>query len=376
MQANDVKFIHILQSYKSTFLHEPLPAGPCEESEFSPSHKRIALTAIIDFLLLSLSNPKDEHKTGMKALALIIVKEEIKSGSTISDFMETLSLFKNHLFSFWDKFQIPDPMNKQFVIDINSMMDHLTSIAIPLFIERTYSDGNGREDAMSESHRERLTLLGQMTSSFVHEFRNPLTSIKGFIQLLKAEQPNLKYLDIISTELEQLNSRISQFLMISKREQSDHHPILFQLDTLIQDVIAFLYPSIVDTNVKVETEIEGEISLRGNAEEIRQVLLNIIFNALDALAHTSEPLISIKAKILDDGQAMIDIANNGPLIPEDIQKNLFQPFTTTKKLGTGLGLFVCKEIIENHKGTLSCSSSENSTHFFIHLPLTDDNSQI
>ena len=373
MQANDVKTIHILQSYKSTFLHEPPATGPCEEAEFSPSHKRITLTAIIDFLLLSLNNQQDEHKTSMKAMALIIVNEEIKSGSTIHDFLEMLSLFKNHLFSFWEREQVPDPLNKQFMIDINSMMDDLTSIAIPLFIERTYPEGNGREEAMSESHRERLTLLGQMTSSFVHEFRNPLTSIKGFIQLLKAEQPNLKYLDIISTELEQLNSRISQFLMISKREQSEHHPVIFQLDTLIQDVIAFLYPSIVDTNVKVETEIDGDITLRGNSEEIRQVLLNIIFNALDALTHTPEPLISIRAKPLDDRQVLIDIANNGPLIPEDIQKNLFQPFTTTKDMGTGLGLFVCKEIIESHKGTLSCSSTENSTHFFIHLPLTADN---
>src|SRR5690606_37479598 len=68
------------------------------------------------------------------------------------------------------------------------------------------------------SHKDRLTLLGQMTSSFIHEFRNPLTSIQGFIQLLKSENPQMKYLDIISIELQQLNFRISQFLLLSKKE--------------------------------------------------------------------------------------------------------------------------------------------------------------
>ncbi len=145
----------------------------------------------------------------------------------------------------------------------------------------------------------------------------------------------------------------------------------FNHNKLIDEVLNFLYPSILDGNVKINKKITEEITLYGYADEIRQVFINIIFNAIDVLNHhrISNPTIEIKSYIENDTHLILSISNNGPMIPFELSKTIFEPFFTTKKLGTGLGLFVCKEIIEKHKGNLTCSSTPELTIFTIKLPL-------
>ncbi len=220
---------------------------------------------------------------------------------------------------------------------------------------------------LTELHKDRLTLLGQMTSSFVHEFRNPLTSIKGFVQLLKAEQPELPYLDIILTELEQLNSRISQFLLVSRKEGIQALPTVFPINELINEIITFIYPSIVDNNASIEANIETNFTIYGHRDEIRQVLLNIILNAVDVLTSSKDPRITIYGH-QEANDNILEIINNGPEIKKEMIDDIFKPFITTKESGTGLGLFVSKEIIEKHNGTITCSSTKNHTNFTIILP--------
>lgn len=101
---------------------------------------------------------------------------------------------------------------------IDSFFDKFLLYSVSYFTEEKNKIIEEKTQFIDSTHKDRLTLLGQMTSSFIHEFRNPLTSVQGFIQLLKAEDPSIKYLDIISSELEQLNFRISQFLLLSKKE--------------------------------------------------------------------------------------------------------------------------------------------------------------
>ena len=126
-----------------------------------------------------------------------------------------------------------------------------------------------------------------------------------------------------------------------------------------------------DGKVKIKKEIVDEITLHGYADEMRQVFINIIFNAIDVLNHhrIPNPTIEIKSYIENNTHVILSISNNGPMIPAELSKTIFEPFFTTKKLGTGLGLFVCKEIIEKHKGELTCSSTPDITIFTIKLPL-------
>lgn len=252
---------------------------------------------------------------------------------------------------------------------VNSFFDKLIYYALSSFTDlktKQVAEVAEQYQLINPNHKDRLTLLGQMTSSFVHEFRNPLTSIMGFIQLLQAEQPEIKYLDIISKELDQLNYRITQFLNISKKETPTSLEENFSINHLINEVIEFLYPSILDVKATITCNIEDDFEIVGSKEEFRQVLLNIILNALDVVAEVPKPSINISVS-QSAGILTLNISNNGPKIPDDVLPNIFDPFITTKKSGTGLGLFVCKEIILKHQGSLTCQSTDFVTTFSINV---------
>ncbi|SHR40752.1 cyclic nucleotide-binding protein [Mycobacteroides abscessus subsp. abscessus] len=253
---------------------------------------------------------------------------------------------------------------------IDSFFDKFLLYSVSYFTEEKNKIIEEKTQFIDSTHKDRLTLLGQMTSSFIHEFRNPLTSVQGFIQLLKAEDPSIKYLDIISSELEQLNFRISQFLLLSKKELIGKEKSSFSLNELIDEVLIFLYPSILDSKVKVIRETFDHVHLFGYVDEIRQVLINIIFNAIDVLTqYREDPTIEIISSLSHNKHVVIEISNNGPMIPDQMLKSIFEPFVTTKTLGTGLGLFVCREIIEKHKGRLICESSKEKTIFRMTMPI-------
>jgi signal transduction histidine kinase len=313
----------------------------------------------------------NELMTMINQLAVNISEERVLAEMNIGDFVYNINLGRSIFYSYLSKFGIgwndlQEPINR-----VNTIFDKFLYYSISHYGEVQNKIIDEKTRLLDSAHQDRLTLLGQMTSSFIHEFRNPLTSILGFVQLLKADYPGMKYLDIISSELDQLNFRISQFLLLSKKELIGKEKVVFSLNQLIEDVINFLYPSIVDGKVKVIKDLGNDVSLYGYADEIRQVFINIIFNAIDVLNHqaSKNPIVDITSFQTDPSTIHIDISNNGPMIPEELRKTIFEPFFTTKKLGTGLGLFVCKEIIDKHKGSLSCDSNPQKTTFTFQLPV-------
>lgn len=315
-----------------------------------------------NILIDCLQNDCIQSCEDIKSLAKVIASQQIKNGMYLSQILSNFSLIRTSLINYISRhFFITS--NWQPTVDY--FIHELQQYVVLYFLE--LKNKLNQPFSISESHKERLTLLGQMTSSFVHEFRNPLTSIKGFAQLLKSENPTLKYIDIILNELEQLNTRISQFLLLSRKEHTQSHPTLFSIHNLIEEIITFIYPSTVDSNVTISTDIDTTISFFGQREEIKQVCLNIILNALDVLTETKDPLITITSFQTNNCKKII-IANNGPEIKEEILSEIFKPFITTKQSGTGLGLFICKEIIEKHNGWLSCSTSKKETRFTITFP--------
>ncbi|MDN3015197.1 histidine kinase N-terminal domain-containing protein [Paenibacillus sp. BSR1-1] len=318
------------------------------------------------------------HKLTEEELLLVIEKiakeiseERVIANINIGDFVYNVNLGRTIMYSYLSKTGISWGEMQDSINRINFCFDKFLYYAVSHYTEAKNKIIEEKTMFIDSTHQDRLTLLGQMTSSFIHEFRNPLTSVQGFIQLLKADFPNMRYLDIISSELDQLNFRISQFLLLSKKELIGKEKDYFKLNKLIDEVLNFLYPSILDGKVKVIKKLCEEITLHGYADEIRQVFINIIFNAIDVLNHHAnpQPTIEINSTLEDNQYIIVTISNNGPAIPTELQKTIFEPFFTTKKLGTGLGLFVCKEIIEKHKGKLACNSTPNKTTFSIHLPI-------
>lgn len=327
--------------------------------------------SLFNMVLMVFKMTQEELLEYIEHLATSVSLERVEANINIGEFVYNVNLGRSVLYSYLSKAELDWSDMQESINLINFCFDKFLYFAVSHFTEEKNKIIEEKTKFIDSTHQDRLTLLGQMTSSFIHEFRNPLTSIQGFIQLLKSDFPDMKYLDIISNELGQLNFRISQFLLLSKKELIGKEKSYYSLNTLIEEVLNFLYPSILDGKVKIDKKLSGDPQLYGYADEIRQVFINIIFNAIDVLGHQSSknPLIGIVSEFLDETSVKITVSNNGPMIPQEIQKTIFEPFFTTKKLGTGLGLFVCKEIIEKHKGELYCKSMPKNTSFSIILPI-------
>ncbi|MFD1736516.1 histidine kinase N-terminal domain-containing protein [Bacillus salitolerans] len=310
----------------------------------------------------------------LKELADKVAIERFGAKVNIGEFIYNVNIGRSEIFKHLNDSQIPLEMLQPTINKINSCFDQFIYFAVLKYTELKDKDLEEKNTLIEHTHKDRLTILGQMASSFVHEFRNPLTSITGFIKLLQQENKDLKYLDIISHELEQLNYRITQFLLVSKKEMIGSSKNTFSLPSLCDEVKQFLYPSLVASNVQVDLHIDPTVQLFGYREEIRQVILNIVINSIDALESVKEERhVLISAEIIAHRQSVsIKIQNNGPMIPEEYLQSIFEPFVTNKKLGTGIGLFVCKQIIEKHGGSISCKSCNEHTTFVIELPLLID----
>ena len=363
-------FANYIESHKEIFLDRWEKRVLIPEDEPSRTTLRKNGEMMIELMLNAFSLPPDKIDESIKPFALKVAEERLQANINIGEFVYNVNLARTEIYkdlhnvsSSWKDLQ--PSMDR-----INDIFDKFLFYAVSHYSELQSRIIQQKEEYISTTHDDRLSLLGQMTSSFVHEFRNPLTSIHGFVQLLRAENPSLPYLDIIAVELEQLKFRISQFLMLSKKQIVDTEWSDLSMNDLLDEVMSFLYPRIVEVNVKVEEEIQSTLRFNGYKEEIRQVFINIIFNAIDVLAsQTNDPIIIIKA-LENNGSILVNIKNNGPQIPAEMQSTIFDPFFTTKKTGTGLGLYICKEIIEKHGGTLTCESSHDWTVFSISLPIS------
>lgn len=248
-----------------------------------------------------------------------------------------------------------------------NMMAMRVSAFFDILLEESISKYWQQNIILHKSHQERLTMLGQISTSFIHEFRNPLTTVMGFVKLLQDSEKEIPYLDIISGELQRLNENLSQFLNISKKDIFSEEENFF-LQSLLEDIINLLYPKLLFAKTKVIKDVDMSYMISGVQGEIRQVLLNILINSIDALQlmEKEERMIVITAHEKTD-YIELTIKNNGPAIPEDKVKAIFEPFFTTKEHGTGIGLFVCKQIMKKHGGDIICQSSEDWTSFFIQM---------
>ncbi|HHY74753.1 MAG TPA: GHKL domain-containing protein [Bacillus bacterium] len=307
----------------------------------------------------------------IKLLAYKIAQERVDANINIGEFVYNVNLGRSIMINRINHSGILLEELQPVIDLINSQFDIFCYYAVLKYTELKDLKLQEKNLFITESHKDRLAILGQMSSSFVHEFRNPLTSVLGFVKLLKNEHPTLPYLDIISNELDQLKFRITQFLHTSKLNIISESKIReINIKELIEEMVDFLYPSIVDSNIQVYSRINATAEVSGDRNELKQVFLNLLSNAIDAVREEEikQKRINIDAEV-DFNHIKIKISNNGASINSDAIKLVFEPFYTTKKLGTGIGLFVCKNIVENHKGKIHCFSNEDVTTFQITLPL-------
>jgi len=228
-----------------------------------------------------------------------------------------------------------------------------------------------KEETISFLHNDKLTMLGKIAANMAHELRNPLCAIEGFLKLIgesTKEQAQLQsYIQVVMHEFENLHRQITGFLSFSKKPILDEIFKNIHMESLLEEVELLITPRLLGENIRFEKQIHP-CSLAGYEEGLKQVVVNLLNNAIDAVQDRSDKCIQV-ISTSSDGWLYLSVENNGEMIPPEIVEILFQPFFTTKQNGTGIGLSICKNIIEKHNGTIHCDSNEKRTRFVVSLPI-------
>jgi signal transduction histidine kinase len=304
-----------------------------------------------------------------KNLAYKVANERIKANVNIGEFLYNINLGRDIVVRSILEINIPTDHQKLFFDLINLYFNTFSYYAVTCYTNLKNKEIEEKNLFISENHKDKLALLGQVSSSFVHEFRNPLTAIIGFNKLLRNEHPDLKYLDIMDYELNQLNFRITQFLHTSKAEINEETSKEINVLELFDEIQQLTYASIVDGGITIEADISPDSTILAGRNGIKQVLLNLIINSVDALKNKEQPRILKVVSRSESNENIIEISNNGPAIESEYIESIFEPFFTTKELGTGIGLYVCRKIVERNNGYMKCQSNEDLTTFSIHFPI-------
>nr|WP_306812975.1 ATP-binding protein [Paenibacillus soyae] len=210
---------------------------------------------------------------------------------------------------------------------------------------------------------ERLSLVGQMAASITHEIRNPMAVIRGFVQLIQERSPQAhrEYFRVIMEELDRTNLIISDFLSLAQNRELEMETA--SLNASINDLAPLL---LADANLRgqsLEVDISEDLPpLKLNDREIKQMLLNIARNGMEAMGEKG--VLRIRTAY-ENGEIKVYISDEGVGIPPDTMKSLFEPFFTTKTQGTGLGLPLCLSIAERHGGRIDVQSAEGGGTTFI-----------
>jgi signal transduction histidine kinase len=231
-----------------------------------------------------------------------------------------------------------------------------------------------QDEVATSQFNHQASSANKLAAGLAHEIRNPLTTIKGFIQLLRPELNSLgktELADVALDEINRANDLISDFLAAFKQTSSKKAKLsLNKLAHLMHNLFAS-EALLKEVSLSVNL-IEDGLFIYGDEKQLKQVIMNLLQNAFDAIAdHAAEQGEIIIEVAKKEGHAVISIIDNGPGIEESIQAKLFTPFFTTKEKGTGIGLVICKQIIEEHGGFLSIVSSAGRTKFSIEIPIAD-----
>ncbi|WP_028547476.1 sensor histidine kinase [Paenibacillus sp. UNC451MF] len=253
-------------------------------------------------------------------------------------------------------------------------IDEFEAVLTESYWQTTVASIKEKDMAIHELHDDRMNLIGKMAASMAHEIRNPLTSIKGFVQLLRSNIRTLPvektdaYLEFIEAECNNMHMQVTGFLSFSKRPMVEEEMAPISVKQILDYNLSLLRPRLINENVHLNVNILDNMMLRVQKLAIQQVLNNLINNGIDALSDAKyDKKINITA-FEDHLKAYIHITNNGPEIPTELAKSLFTPFVTNKTNGTGLGLTICKQIMSKNDGDISFKSTEEETVFMLSFP--------
>jgi PAS domain S-box-containing protein len=227
---------------------------------------------------------------------------------------------------------------------------------------------------------ERLASVGRLAATVAHEINNPLEAVTNLIYLARLADKPETYLTMAEEELERISHLTRQTLGFYRETKAATN---VHVGELVSSLLSVFTSRIRNKNVHVTSEIHDETDIDAVPGEIRQVIANLIANSIDALGSGGRIRIRVAGSTRYKDKAVpgvrVTIADNGSGIPAGVREHLFEPFFTTKKeVGTGLGLWICKSIVENHHGTIrlrsNSSPNRSGTTFSVFFPVEGVNS--
>ncbi|MDQ0219733.1 PAS domain-containing sensor histidine kinase [Peribacillus cavernae] len=340
------------QQYKSLFDYNPDPVymmdlkgiitnvNPQFESVMGLPHDELIGTSVNDFIFQA-----QEEKEKLKESFTHVINE--KTGMNTGDIGFRTRDGNIHFFSCTF---VPMLIDNQ-IVGIISYAKDVTHI---------------RETEKILRKAEKLSVVGELAASVAHEVRNPLTSLKGFVQLLKDNESQYQhYYSIMLNELDRINQIVSELLMLAKPQEMQFKK--HNLIHLMTEVKALLEPQANYYGAQILMDAHNQLPLVScEANQLKQVFINIIKNSIEA----SSQNIQIKFE-REDKSISIIMKDDGCGIDESRVKHLGEPFYSSKEKGTGLGLTVTYRIIEAHHGKLIINSEVGTgTEVKIVLPIS------
>jgi two-component system, NtrC family, sensor histidine kinase HydH len=228
--------------------------------------------------------------------------------------------------------------------------------------------------------KDRLAALGEMSAGLAHEIRNPLAAIKGAIQYLdprKLPEEDREFLEIMVEEVDRLNGVVTQFLDYSRPLKPAMAPT--DVNEVLQKTFKLLEPEVPE-GVSLALDLADWVPrVQADAEQLKQVFLNLALNAFQAMPRGGRLLVSTRVArdelaFWREGTRRADVIeirfkDSGPGIPDEARDSIFVPFYTTKEKGTGLGLAICQRIVKAHLGSIGVRSAPgDGAEFLVALP--------
>lgn len=232
-------------------------------------------------------------------------------------------------------------------------------------VARDISERKHAENLLRNS--DKLSVIGELAAGIAHEIRNPLTALKGFIQLLQSNRDSSHlYLEVMLSEIDRINLITGELLLLAKPQALDFK--IHDLDALLHSVTTLLEPQLNLKNVRIKALYEAGLQITCEEKQIKQVFINIIKNGIEAMPNGGEIVIEVKKT--DQDNVLIRFIDQGCGIPAELIRKLGEPFYSTKEKGTGLGLMVSYKIIKEHHGSISIESEVyKGTTVNVMLPL-------
>lgn len=277
-------------------------------------------------------------------------------------------VIRNHAMSWTNNEQ-----RYELLMDSNLLKDEDGETVGAYVIFKDVSNLRSLEEQVQRS--DRLAMIGQIAAGTAHEIRNPLTSIKGFLQVMKKTlvekgmSKEHQYTEIMLSEIDRINGLVSEFLLLSKPRENMFSRV--SVSHVIKGILPIINNEAILHNVTV-SHISSMTTpeVLADRELLKQVCLNLCKNGIEAMADGGTLTIVERIDLIRKN-VNIEIHDTGPGIPPFLVDKIFDPFFTTKQEGTGLGLSVCQRIIHDMGGNIRVSSKGYGTTFTFSIPIPD-----